>query len=104
MNNEKINAAYAANMYTMPGLTGRIESWKQGMQLMLDRRNAGKISEWIEIQAREINEELGKNAAPVGTTTLCFDASNLNKNVLQNMMRYSGSDIWFRDYWDKLAR
>ena len=99
---DMLKKAYNGSYYTIIGVGGNIDDWKNGYQKLLDEANIGKIKEWITFRGTDMND-LGKlsndNRYPDDITFLAFPLDGLDIGKLA-MFKLKMGDRWFDDIID----
>lgn len=106
MKNGKIEKAYNGSYYTIIGCGGDLNEWKNGYQEMLDEQGIGKITEWLHITGKEMNDEfeLTDNLRyKDDLNILAFSLEGLKCAQLA-MFKIRMMDRWFDDVVDNLKR
>lgn len=106
MKNELLNEAYNGSYYTIIGCGGDLQEWKEGYQKLLNEKEIGTITKWIEFTGKDMNEELGlegKDKYPDDLLFLAFNLDNLNIGKLA-MFKLQMGDRWFDDIVENLRR
>ena len=96
---------YAGSWYTITGVGGDINEWKNGYQDLLDGLNIGKIKEWAEFTGTEMNVYYGltdNNAYKDDLHFLAFSLDGLDGRKLA-MFKLQMQDRWFDDIVDNNA-
>lgn len=103
---EIFEKAYNGSYYTITGCGGDLNEWKNGYQEMLDKKEIGKIQEWITFTGKDMNEEYGltgNNAYKDEITFLAFPLTGLNVGRLA-VLKIALNDRWFDDIVDNNRR
>lgn len=90
---------YAGSWYTITGVGGNKQEWKNGYQALMNQANIGTIKEWVEFTGAEMNAYYGltdTNAYPDDLNFLAFPLDDLNVGKLA-MFKLQMQDRWFDD-------
>lgn len=102
----KLQKAYEGSYYTITGVGGDLQEWKDGYAKMLKEQGIGEIKEWIEFTGADMNYEydlFGNNAYPDDLHFLAFPLDNLDIGKLA-IFKLKMQDRWFDDIVDNNAR
>ena len=85
--------------YTITGVGGDEDGWKQGYQDILDEDNIGTIQKWVEFTGADMNAHYGltdENAYQDDLHFLAFPLNCLDVDKLA-IVKIRMSDRWFDD-------
>ena len=106
LNMDKLDKAYNGSYYTITGVGGDINEWKEGYQDLLNKENIGQIKEWIEFIGKDMNDKYNlndENKYQDDLHFLAFPLDGLDANKLATF-KLRMQDRWFDDIVDNNAR
>ena len=104
--NEVLRKAYNGSYYTIVGVGGDLNEWKNGYSSWLEREGIGHISEWIDFVGKDMNDEFNfikSNRYPDSLHFLAFPLDGLDVGKLA-MFKMRMGDRWFDDIVDNDLR